>query len=253
MKSHVETITARIKTDILEGKVGQYNALPNRRALAAQFKTTVDTIAKVLVNLEVEGLVVKGSGRSMLVNTPKARVTTSGEIFRDVMAEEGHSVKVEHLATPGIIEASLEIARMLHIAPGTLLIERKRREIIDGVVYRYSRKFYLADLVPAESLAAMQADYTYNVRDVIEAQRPVVRIEERIFARAISDKAEAEILGTIKGAPVLEQWMLNYDEQKRVLWISMVVFNATRFVKRYDYAPEDAPKLSSFVKDENYE
>lgn len=247
MNNHVETITARIKTDIIEGKIGQYNALPNRRALAVQFGTTVDTIAKVLINLELEGLIVKGPGKSMIVNTPRTRVTTSGEIFRDVMAEEGHKVKVEYVAMPCIIEASPEVAHMLRVPVGTPVVERKRREIIDGVVYRYSRKLYLADLISKEHLEAMQADYAYDVRTVIEAQCPVVRIEERLFARAITNKVEADILGTIKGAPVLEQWMLNYDEQKRVLWISIVVFKATHFIKKYDYAPGDSPKSTSFV------
>lgn len=248
MKSHVETITAMIKSDITEGKIGQYNALPTRRALAAQFGTTVDTIAKVLTNLEVDGLIVKGPGKSMMINTPKTRVTTSGEIFRDVMAEEGHNVKVEHLAIPCIVEASPDVAHMLRVPIGTPVVERKRREIVDGVVYRYTRKLYLADLVSKENLEAMQADYAYDVRTVIEAQYPVVRIEERLFARAITDKVEADILGTIKGAPVLEQWMLNYDEQKRVLWISIVVFKATYFVKKYDYAPGCAPKSTNFVQ-----
>jgi DNA-binding GntR family transcriptional regulator len=246
----ISTITDTIRQDIVSGRLRPYSALPNRRALAEEHKTTVDTIAIVLRNLEIEGLIVKGRGSTMKVNTSRERITTNDETFRDVMAKAGHTVKIEHLATPSIIEASPEIAHEFHVPVRTPMIERKRREIVDGVVYRYSRKIYLAELISKEHLEAMQADYTYNIREVIEQQRPLSRIAERILARVITEKDEAEILGTIPGAPVLEHWKINYDEYKRILYISIIVHNAAYFVRQFDYHPSEEPR-SSFILVEN--
>ena len=247
----IETITERITSDILSGKLGQYSALPTRRAMAEQFGTTVDTIAKVLHNLEVAGLVVKGRGRTMKVNTPRERVTSNSERFVDVMEQKGNQIEVEYLQTPGIVSAGPDLARWFKVSPETKVVERIRREIVNGSVYRYSRKIYLANLVPVDVLEAMQADHTYNVRQIIEAHRPLSRIEERLFARVITSKEEAEILRTVKGAPVLENWKINYDQEKRVAWISIVIHNAIYFEKRYDYSPGDEPKPSDFLAQEN--
>ncbi|MGH2481282.1 MAG: GntR family transcriptional regulator [Ktedonobacteraceae bacterium] len=251
MRSQIETIITLIKEDIYSGKLRPRQALPTRRAMAEEYATTPDTIAKVLQALEIEGLVVKGKGRTMRVNTPRERITANDETFRDVMATEGHAVTVEYLTTPGIIEVEPTVAAIAKWPAGTQVVERMRREIIDEKIYRYSKKLYRADLIPPEYLAEMQADQTYNVREVIEQQQPLSRIEERLIARVITDKTEAEMLGTIKGAPVLEQWKINYDRQKKVLWISIIVFNATYFEKRYDYAPGDEPRPSSFLNREN--
>lgn len=234
-------IVAQLKADILSGQFGHY-ALPTRQSLAERFDVSVDVIREALAQLEVEGIIMKGKGRSMFPVPPRERINSNDQTFRDVTAAQGHAVKVEYVETPQIIEATPEIAREFRMAVGTPIIERKRRDSVDGVIYRYSRMLYLAELVSPEHLAGMQADYAYNVGDVIKAQRPLARIEERIFARVIADNAEAEILGTIKGAPVLERHIINYDEQLRVVWISIIIMNASYFEKRYDYAPDNEPK-----------
>ncbi len=251
MSEKITTITDQIKKSIENGWLRPYSALPTRRALAEEFNTTVDTIAKVLRDLEIEGFIVKGRGRTMRVSTIRERINSNDERFSDVMKEKGHIVKVEHIKTPGIVKAPLDIAKLARWSTETNVIERVRREIIDGTVYRYSRKVYLADLIPPEHLIAMQQDHAYNVRRELEEQRPLLRIEERIIARAITDKNEAAILGTIKGAPVLEMVKINYDRQKKAVWVSIVVMNAQYFVKQFDYAPGDEQKCSSFLVDQN--
>lgn len=251
-RNQIETITATIRENIQNSTLGPFHVLPTRRALAEQFNTTIETIGRVLHNLEVEGLIVKGKGRTMRVNTPRARITTNDEVFRDVMIRQGHQVKTEHIKTPGIMGMSPELAQLFRMPEGTPVIERMRREIVDGRVYRYSRKVYLAELVPAEHLEKMQADYAYNVRKVLEEARLLSRIEEIVIARVITEKWEADILQAAKGAPVLDQWKINYDEDKKVSWVSQVVFNAVYFEKRFDYAPADEPKPSNFLGAENY-
>lgn len=253
MKNLIELIETRLREDIRSGRLRPGDALPTRRALAEQCGTTVDTIAVVLHHLEIEGLLVRGKGRTMRVNPSRERITANDERFADVMIARGHDVKVEHLATPKVIEASPEIARAFHRPPGFQIVERRRREIVDGMVYRYSRKMYLAELVPEDVLEAMQKDHTYNVRQVVEKQRPLSRIEERIIARAIVEKEEAAILNVARGTPVLEQTRINYDQDRQVVWISIVVFNAAYFVKQYDYQPGDEPKSTDFLGIENKE
>jgi DNA-binding GntR family transcriptional regulator len=247
----IEVVTNQLKQDILNGSFRPYNILPTRRALADQFGTTPDTIAKVLKNLEVEGLLSKGKGRSMHVSAPRERVTTNEETFRDYMQAQGRTVKVEHIATPSVIPATPQLATLFRVAPATPLVERARREIVDGIVYRYSRKYYLASLVPTDVLEQIRQDHTFNVRTIIGEQAPIFRIQERLIARTIIDKEEADILQAARGVPVMEQWKINYAENKTVTFISLVVFHAAYFIKTYDYAPGDEPKLSDFVTSDN--
>jgi DNA-binding GntR family transcriptional regulator len=246
----IESITHQLREDILHGAFKPYNVLPTRRALADQFETTPDTMAKVLRNLEIEGLVVKGKGHSVRVNTPRERITTNEETFRDYMKAQGYTVKVEHLATPGVIPATPQLAKLFREPVGTPLVERARREVVDGIVYRYSRKYYQAEFVSEDVLQQIRQDYTFNVRAILEEQKPLARIQERLIARTITDPAEAELLQAAKGVPVLEQWKINYAYDKGVVFVSLVVFNAAYFVKTYDYALGDEPKLSEFSQDD---
>lgn len=246
----IERITQQLREDILEGAFKPYNVLPTIRVLADQFGTTADTISKVLRNLEIEGLLAKGKGRSIRVNTPRERITTNDETFRDYMKAQGYTVTVEYLATPGVIPATPQLAQLFRLPIGTQLVERARRERVNGTVYRYSRKYYRAEFVAEDVLQQIREDYTFNVRAVLEKQKPLARIQERIIARTIIDAEEAELLQAAKGSPVMEQWKINYAYDKSVVFVSLVVFNAAYFVKTYDYAPGDEPNLSEFSQND---
>lgn len=249
----VEHITQQLREDILRGVFNPYNVLPTIRALADQFGTSADTISKVLRNLEIEGLLAKGKGHSIRVNVPRERITTNIESFRDYMKDQGHTVTIEQIVTPNVIPATLQLANLFRLPVGTLLVERARREIVDGIVYRYSRKYYRAEFVSEDVLQKMRQDYTFNIRTVLEEQKPLARIQERIIARTITDVNEAELLQVAKGSPVMEQWKINYGYDKSVIFVSLVVFNAAYFVKTYDYAPGDEPRLSDFSQsDKNF-
>lgn len=246
----IEDITRQLREDILKGVFKPYNVLPTIRALADQFGTTADTLSKVLRNLEIEGFLVRGKGRSIRVNVPRERVTTNDETFRDYMKAQGYTVTVEHIVTPGVIPATRQLAKLFRLPIGTLLVERARRETVDGIVYRYSRKYYRAEFVSEDVLQRIKKDYIFNVRAILEEQKPLARIQERIIARTIIDTEEAELLQIAKGSPVMEQWKINYADDKSVMFVSLVVFNAPYFVKTYDYAPGDEPRLSEFSQDD---
>jgi DNA-binding GntR family transcriptional regulator len=238
--NQVETISNTIREQILAGAFKPYNVLPTRRALAEQFHTTPDTIAKVIALLQSEGLVSQ-SARTVRVNVPRERVTTTDEIFRDYMKAQGIDVVVEHLGTAGVIPMAPELARAFNMPIGTPVVERGRREMVDGVPYRYSKKYYLASLVDEESLRQIRQDKAFNVRDVIKGQRPLARMHEEIIARAVTTKEEMGILNAVKGTPVLQLTRINYADDNSVLWVSQVVFVGAYFVKTYDYKPGEEP------------
>ena len=238
--NQVETISNTIREQILADAFKPYNVLPTRRALAEQFHTTPDTIAKVIALLQSEGLVSQ-SGRTVRVNVPRERITTTDETFRDYMKAQGIDVMVEHLGTPGVIPMTPELAKAFNMPVGTPVVERGRREIVGGVPYRYSKKYYLASLVDEESLRQIRQDKAFNVRDVIKGQRPLARMHEEIIARAVTTKEEISTLNAAKGTPVLQLTRINYADDNSVLWVSQVVFIGAYFVKTYDYKPGEEP------------
>jgi len=105
-----------------------------------------------------------------------------------------------------------------------------------------------AEFVSEDVLQKIREDYTFNVRAILEEQRPLARIQEQVIARTIIDTEEAELLQAAKGSSVMEQWKINYAHDKSVVFVSLLVFNAAYFVKTYDYAPGDEPRLSEFSK-----
>jgi DNA-binding GntR family transcriptional regulator len=238
--NQVETISNTIREQILAGAFKPYNVLPTRRALAEQFHTTPDTIAKVIALLQSEGLVSQ-SGRTVRVNVPRERITTTDETFRDYMKAQGIDVVVEYLGTPGVIPMTPELARAFNMPVGTPVVERGRREIVNGVPYRYSKKYYLASLVDEEALRQIRQDRAFNVRDVVKGQRPLARMHEELIARAVTTKEEMSILNAVKGTPVLQLTRINYADDDSVLWVSQVVFIGAYFVKTYDYKPGEEP------------
>ncbi len=239
--NQIETISNIIREQILAGAFKPYNILPTRKALAEQFHTTPDTISKVIATLQSEGLISPQSGHTVRVNAPRERITSTDETFRDYMKAQGIEVVVEHLGTPRITPMTPELARAFKMPVGTPVIERARREIVNGIPYRYSKKYYLASLVDEESLRQMQQDKAYNVREVIKGQKPVAWMHEEIIARAVTSREEMDILNVVKGTPVLQLTRINYAEDNNVLFVSTVVFIGAFFVKTYDYRPGEEP------------
>jgi DNA-binding GntR family transcriptional regulator len=250
-RNAIENTTQQLKEDIQNGSFKPYNILPTRRALADQFGTTPDTISKVIKGLEIEGILVKGKGRTMRVNIPRERITTNNETFRDYMKSLGHDAKTENIETTRIIEAAPQIAKKFRVPAGTRVAERYRRDIVDGIVYRYSRKYYLAKYISEEDIHKLNEDPTHDIKSSIKSKKPLARIQEIIIARTITQKEEADIFNAPKGLPILEQWKINYAADKEVTFISYVAFNAYHFEKTYDYAPDNEPQLTSFTQGEN--
>ncbi len=239
--NQIEVISNTIKEQILAGAFKPYNVLPTRKALAEQFNTTPDTIAKVIALLQGEGLVSAQSGRTVRVNIPRERITTTDETFRDYMQAQGIDVVVEHLGIPKIVPMGPELAKAFKMPVGTLVVERGRREVVNGIPYRYSKKYYLASLIDEESLRQMQQDKAFNVREVIKEQKPIAWMHEEIIARAVTTKEEVDILNVVKGTPVLQLTRINYADDNSVLFVSQVVFIGAYFVKTNDYRPGEEP------------
>lgn len=244
--NHVETISQTIREQILAGAFKPYDVLPTRKALADQFHTTPDTIAKVIALLQSEGLVFAKEGRTIYVNTPRERITTTEETFRDYMKAQGFEVVQENLGEPHLIPMDPEVAKAFQMPVGTSVVARVRREIVDGIPYRYSMKYYAAPLVDKQALQGMQQDETFNFRAILAEEKPIVWMHEEIIARAVLTAEEMDILHVSRGTPVLQLTQINYAaDGSRVLY-AKVVFIGAYFVKAFDYAPEEEPKLRPF-------
>src|SRR5581483_11193409 len=131
--NHIETISNTLREQILADAFKPYNVLPTRKALAEEFHTTPDTIAKVIAHLQSEGLVTTQSGRTVRVTPPRERITTTEETFREYMKAQGKEVVQENVGKPCVVPMTPEVARAFQVPVGTPVIERVRREIVDGI------------------------------------------------------------------------------------------------------------------------
>ena len=243
----IETISEVLRKQISEGMF-PYGELPTIKTLSSELETTPDTIRTVMEGLEAEAWIYKRPGRAYHVVNRKIRLTTNEETFRDSMRAQGRKVKTENLVAPHVIESSPRLAHLFRVPNGTPIIERVRTDTVDGIVYRYSRKYYLASLLTKEEIEAMTRDTTFNVRTLIDQRDPVVRIEDIIIARTIESPELAIFKTNNRRLPMLEQHRINYSGQRQVLYISNVIMHAAFFEHRIDYAPDQEPKSTEFCQ-----
>lgn len=234
--TRVDEIIDDLRKRILAGDFGTMGRLPSLRMLASQFKTTQETMNKVVQHLQAEGLLSSLGRQGLFVSMPRTRIPGIVPRFDLYLKEMGLEPVEHNIDSPSIVPAPPDIAKAMGVKPGNDVVHRARKQGTTTDYYRIAENFYPVDLAGGEILKLMQDDERADVLLSIKLihGRTITHIHEDVVGR-LPTTQEQETLKISRNTPILEVTRTNFDETNFVVMVNRIIFVASRFVLSYDY------------------
>lgn len=239
----LEEAVIKLRDAILRGDFGVRGSLPPRSVLEKELEIPHSTMSQVILRLQSEGLLAYSGNRRLTAIQLRKRVPTRNVPFTRFLKEQGLEPITEYLESPERLPMDMELARAFGVPTGFLYVARVRRDGTKQLWYRMTSKYYLSDLIDAQTLAGMKVNDRYDAVMDIKAKHGITAqfMSEDIIARLPTSK-EQEMLSIARYTPVQEITRTCYDkspqENGRVLWLNRIVLVANLFVTHYEYDGE---------------
>ncbi len=237
-ETKIDGIHVALRQRILDGEYGKAGRLPSLRLLANQFKTSHETINKVIQRLQAEGLLMSLGRAGVFVNFPRKHIPGITPRFDRYLEEQGLTPVETDIEEPAIVLASEEVAGVFDIEPGTPVVQRYRLQGTPTEHYRLARNFYPQELAGGEILEKMQQNVHFDVLAAIQDvhHKSIREVHEDVFAR-LATLQEQDLLQVVRNTPVFEILRTSYaaDEDKAVIMYSRIIAVASYFVLTYEY------------------
>lgn len=242
-----QRIAQELRDEIESGRRTPGSPLPSEQELSNRYGAARMTVRRALDELRAHGLIVTGQGRRTVVRfAPKIRLLQTGANYRrragalpgrtdwsaEVLAQGGQPI--EHLLGVGRVPAPSEIAELLEVDDGALVIVRRHLLEVDGVPSQLSDGYYLAALAAGNALqlpdplAGAASDYIEN-----ELGRLITRFVEDLSARTPT-AAEARTLHMRPRGPIVRTLRTAYDRDDKPLEVLDSRQPADRHTWRYE-------------------
>jgi DNA-binding GntR family transcriptional regulator len=247
-ETKVDFIIDDFRKRILNGEFGTAGRLPSLRMLAEQFKTTHETMNKVIQRLQAEGLLYSEGRAGVFVNSVQKHIPGLTPNLADFFQEQGVILEEANIDLPSRLVAQKEVAEALNVEENALVVRRFRSQGIRHgssiVLFRSVESFYPTELVDQEMLQQMQEDVHFDVLKAIRDihSKEISWVHERVYGRFPTSE-EQERLRIVRNAPVFDVRRTNYsadeveDGTDQVIMYSRLIFVASHFVLSYDYTP----------------
>ncbi|MBA2395298.1 MAG: GntR family transcriptional regulator [Ktedonobacteraceae bacterium] len=234
----IDTITEALRHRIQAGAFGTAGRLPSLRMFAQEFGTTQETMNKVIQRLQAEGLVSSLGQRGIFIRMARARIPGILLRFDLYLKELGMEPVETNLEEPALMPVPKDIAELMKIAPGALIVRRIRRQGTPTAHMRIAENFYPVDLVGGTILEQMQKDERFDVLLAIKEQhnKVIKAVHEDVIGR-LPTKEEQDWLKVTRSTPVLEVIRINQAEDGTIVMVNRLIFVASYFVLSYDYTP----------------
>lgn len=225
---------ADIEEHIRSGALEPGTRLAPERDLCLQMGVSRVTLRKALGALVERGLLRPSHGRGWFVAgpAPRGEWPNALESFTETARRMGLRA-TSHVTRAGVVPASLDVAEVLRLAPGTPLFDVERVRLLDDVPIALDRTTLPHTLVPGIEHADLATASLYAL--LSEHGVEPARAESTIEARA-ADAGLAELLGIAEGAPVLVLDQVAVDGAGRPLLTSVVRYSGERYRLRTVFA-----------------
>jgi DNA-binding GntR family transcriptional regulator len=234
----VDSIADDFRQRILAGEYGSSGRLPSLRLLSEEYRTTRETMNKVVQRLQAEGLLVSQGRAGVFVSKPRTRIPGITARFDLYLQEQGLTSIESNIDEPAVVSAPPEVAKVFRIAEGAPVVRRIRLQGTATTPYRLAENFYPVELAGGSILEQMQKDARFDVLFAIQESsgKVIKRVHEDVIGR-LPTSQEQELLKIVRSAPVLEVQRTNYanDDDVTVIMFNRIVFVASHFVLSYDY------------------
>jgi GntR family transcriptional regulator len=232
----IDAITDELRRRILAGTYGTQGRLPGLRMLAKEFRTSQETMNKVIQRLQDEGLLSSLGQRGVFVRGNRTRIPGLLPRFDLYLQQMGLEPVEENLEEPALMKAPLGIADLMGVEPDTLVVRRLRRQGSTTAYMRIAENFYPQELA-GEFLEQMKADARMDVVEAIKQRHGVVihQVREDILAR-LPSKQEQIWLKISRGTPVLEVDRVCLSREGTVIMANRLILVASFFILSREYS-----------------
>lgn len=218
----------RIKEALLEYVSGMPPgyALPTERALSEQYGVSRTTVRRALHDLLIEGRVTRHQGRGTFVAEPKILQELRLVGYTQDMTERG-IVPGSRILSIAELTDDPELAVALDLQPSSSVLSIARLRLADGnpmavetMYVSYDRFSRLTDMITENSsvYALMRNEFQVELDHA-----------EETIESAVASPAEADLLGTEVGGPILMLSRKSYDSDDRIVELVKSFYRGDRF------------------------
>jgi GntR family transcriptional regulator len=215
-RSHLplhQQLKAAIEDRILSGEWLPGTQVPSERELCEQYEISRITVRQALAALVMEGRLIRTQGRGTFVASPRIeQQLTQLTGFTQDMQARGKRPSAQVLEAASIA-ALPTVARALKIKVGESVIMLKRLRLADSEPVAIETAYLLASRCPGLLKEKLSTRSLYDILTKKYNLKPV-RAMQQMEAIACP-VAEAKLLGTRKGAPVLHIHRTTFDREGR--------------------------------------
>jgi DNA-binding GntR family transcriptional regulator len=229
----IDVLAEKLRERIRNGEFGTSGRIPPHRVLADQFKTTRETINKVVQLLQSEGLLVS-KDKSVYVQPPLMKLPAFVANFDQYIRDHSEEPVSVFLEKPDLVPLSKSIAGLMgrkdsEMVPHRLLLQGIRYS--SGVVYyRLSENFYNPDLIKEEIFQGLKSDPQFNTWVAIKDKYGVEVLSSRnIVVARLATLQEQEYLEVVRGTPVLELHRVQLAQNDLAVMVNRLVFVGSLF------------------------
>ncbi len=215
-RSHLplhQQLKAAIEERILSGEWLPGAQVPSERELCEQYEISRITVRQALAALVMEGRLIRAQGRGTFVASPRIeQQLTQLTGFTQDMKARGKRPSARVLEAGSIVALPM-VARALRIKVGESVIMLKRLRLADGEPMAIETAYLPESCCHGLLKEKLAARSLYDILRKKYRLSPVRAVQQ--MEAIACPAAEAKLLGTRRGAPVLHIHRTTYDREGR--------------------------------------
>lgn len=232
-----------LRDEIVRGTYSASGVLPKEESLCERFGVSRITVRRALADLAAQGLVERRHGLGTFVlqdRLPLMRPRPSLSLI-DSLRQTAAETQVQVLQVEQI-EAPLDVAALLHLAPGEKAVHALRLRSMSGTPVMLSDAWVPARLGKQVTAASLRKQALYEI--LLAQGVKLGRVIQEITAE-VSDPVRAKLMQTEVGAPLLKIVRLMHDLDARPVQYITVTMTPERSRILMDIPGETVNTLSA--------
>jgi len=243
--SEARRIADDLRAAILRGQLTDGDRLPSQAELARQYGVTNDVARQAILTLRAERLIVSRGGRGAFVSRfPLIVRSSTDRLTRAKTRGPGRAVQdADTEPRPRAVDVVVEevradefVARALDVEPGTWVLSRSRRFVVDERPVQLARSYLPLDIVRGTAATYTDTGAGGLYARLADLGHAPTRFVERITARAPypDERARLELAATAE--LVFEVHRTAFDRAKRCVELNVMVLDAAAYELEYQFS-----------------
>ncbi len=237
-------VLSALREQILSGALGEGDKLPSVREIVAEYHVATGTAARAINALQAEGLVVTRHGSGVYVRTfrkiPRsspARLSRerwgSGQAIQDTDVDPQERERVADIEVGETVVPEFA-AGPLQVAPGSSVIFRSRRYIIDDRPVQIATSYFPPELVRGTAIMHTDTGPGGSYARLAEQGHAPMTFTEYVRAR-MPIPTETERLGLTEGVPVIEITRHALEAGGRCVEVNRMILDGSAYLLDYTF------------------